>query len=303
MTGLNLDTELKKLISQIVRDCRGDHSVNEFIDHLKKKWGNTFGAWHTLIHRVESGMRIPTSFTFFKFILHDLNIDVPGSQKEQKRFLKGCFKEIVDDILSKTYKNNQKMLKIDLGTKINEIFPGRTPKFWARKLVYYASLPYNASPYVHDFLKVIYTHFTIQPSDPMNFSKNPVGKFLMKKIIEMDSSLISKRSAEDIVHANKKSKVKRVLYLTLKKKYFDKILSGEKKTEYREMKDYWNKRFYDAQGNTKRYDIIHFSNGYHKNAPSMEVEWLGIKANLRKDRYGLKLGKILKTENCKTTSD
>ena len=30
-----------------------------------------------------------------------------------------------------------------------------------------------------------------------------------------------------------------ILHLTLKKKYFDEILSGKKKKEYRELKPYW----------------------------------------------------------------
>ena len=35
----------------------------------------------------------------------------------------------------------------------------------------------------------------------------------------------------------------RVLHLTLKKKWFDMILSGEKKEEYREIKSYWCAQF------------------------------------------------------------
>jgi hypothetical protein len=34
----------------------------------------------------------------------------------------------------------------------------------------------------------------------------------------------------------------RVLHLTLKKKWFDMIASGEKKEEYREDKEYWRRR-------------------------------------------------------------
>lgn len=39
-----------------------------------------------------------------------------------------------------------------------------------------------------------------------------------------------------------KIKENKVLHLTLKKKWFDMILSGEKKEEYREIKKYWFKR-------------------------------------------------------------
>ena len=34
----------------------------------------------------------------------------------------------------------------------------------------------------------------------------------------------------------------KILHLTIKKKWFDMILSGEKKEEYREIKPYWNRR-------------------------------------------------------------
>lgn len=37
---------------------------------------------------------------------------------------------------------------------------------------------------------------------------------------------------------------KKVLTLSVKKEWFDKILSGEKKEEYREIKPYWVARFY-----------------------------------------------------------
>lgn len=37
---------------------------------------------------------------------------------------------------------------------------------------------------------------------------------------------------------------KKVLTLSVKKEWFDKIMSGEKKEEYREIKPYWVARFY-----------------------------------------------------------
>ena len=49
----------------------------------------------------------------------------------------------------------------------------------------------------------------------------------------------------------------RILHLTLKKKWFDMIASGEKREEYRELKPYWHKRLMD-----KTYDAIKFRNGY-----------------------------------------
>ena len=43
-----------------------------------------------------------------------------------------------------------------------------------------------------------------------------------------------------------------ILHLTLTKNWFDLILSGEKKEEYREIKPYWEKRL-----NGKTYDLTY----------------------------------------------
>lgn len=73
----------------------------------------------------------------------------------------------------------------------------------------------------------------------------------------------------------------KVLHLTLKKKYFDMIASGEKKEEYRQDKMYWKNRFvkegYWHSQTCKDFDVIKFRNGYSKNAPVLLVECLGIK--------------------------
>jgi len=78
----------------------------------------------------------------------------------------------------------------------------------------------------------------------------------------------------------------KLLNLTLKKKWYDMIASGEKKEEYREIKPYWIKRFgyihYVSQDpNDNGYheevmenlpDVIRFTNGYSKNSPSFCIE-------------------------------
>ena len=99
----------------------------------------------------------------------------------------------------------------------------------------------------------------------------------------------------------------KVLHLTLKKKWFDMIASGEKKEEYRELKRYWmdrfvkiryptsyedyypdellcelkkhgdfnlNAKFFDAH--PVHFDVVCFRNGYAKNAPSITIECDGI---------------------------
>ena len=73
-----------------------------------------------------------------------------------------------------------------------------------------------------------------------------------------------------------------VLHLTLKKYWFDMIKSGVKKEEYREIKDYWIKRFKDMSLTPpfkpfKQFSVIEFKNGYAKDAPTMRVEFKGIR--------------------------
>jgi hypothetical protein len=93
----------------------------------------------------------------------------------------------------------------------------------------------------------------------------------------------------------------KILHLTLKKKWFDMIASGEKKEEYREVKDYWHSRLM-----FKEYDVVSFRNGYAKNAPKMliEVRWIEIcmgvldwGAPANEAVYIIKLGKILSIDN------
>ncbi|MBR9683567.1 ASCH domain-containing protein [Candidatus Woesearchaeota archaeon] len=79
---------------------------------------------------------------------------------------------------------------------------------------------------------------------------------------------------------------KRILHLTLLKKWFDLIASGKKKVEYREIKPYWTKRLLE-----KEFDEIYFKNGYSKNAPFMRVEWKNMRKE--KNKYAISLGKVL----------
>lgn len=59
-----------------------------------------------------------------------------------------------------------------------------------------------------------------------------------------------------------------ILYLPLKKKWFNMIVSDIKKEEYREINDYWTKRLVDTEGNLidgftfKNFDFIEFTLGY-----------------------------------------
>jgi len=73
------------------------------------------------------------------------------------------------------------------------------------------------------------------------------------------------------------------LKMTLKKEWFNKIKSGEKKQEFREVKKYWIQRlcavdsiftkdFTDiVKFVPKKYNTVVFTNGYSKNSPKIEV--------------------------------
>jgi len=84
----------------------------------------------------------------------------------------------------------------------------------------------------------------------------------------------------------------KILHLTLHKKWFDEILNGTKKIEYREIKPYWTKRLFDDR-KPKKFDIILFRNGYGKKSPQMKVEFLGVK--VENNKYNILLGKVLKS--------
>lgn len=79
-------------------------------------------------------------------------------------------------------------------------------------------------------------------------------------------------------------KEKKILHLTICKKWFDMIVAGTKKEEYREIKAYWAKRlttncecYYDVANEYYCGRIIYrpfthvlFINGYSKNSPRIE---------------------------------
>jgi len=102
----------------------------------------------------------------------------------------------------------------------------------------------------------------------------------------------------------------KTLHLTLKSEYFNQVLNGTKKEEYRDIKWHWIRRFFTYHGWNRdecmsdeliddlrtlpknhnsfqelleffdfkiaKFDTITFKNGYSKNAPTMVVEFLGI---------------------------
>lgn len=106
--------------------------------------------------------------------------------------------------------------------------------------------------------------------------------------------------------------------LTLKKKWFDLILSGQKLEEYREIKPYWIRRLlgnwqdYDEKSVFRKGDYmmpfgvtaITFKNGYSRNARRFTIEWKGLEVKEPNPEwvsdgesgklfFALKLGRVL----------
>lgn len=90
---------------------------------------------------------------------------------------------------------------------------------------------------------------------------------------------------------------KQIFHLNLKRKWFDMILNGEKKEEYREINTYWNKRFSCYIKIKKKFYhpkdvIICFSNGYSKNRDFFFVECEGLCVREGKKEWGAEPGKL-----------
>ena len=99
----------------------------------------------------------------------------------------------------------------------------------------------------------------------------------------------------------------KILTLTIKKKWFDMILSGEKTEEYRELKHYWIRRFDNFD-----YDAIKFTNGYGNYCPSFIIECNGVAVGYGEKEWGappdkpvyiLSLGSVLAENNALLEED
>ena len=94
----------------------------------------------------------------------------------------------------------------------------------------------------------------------------------------------------------------KILYMTLKKEWFEKIKAGEKTIEFREIKPYWTKRLQHEDGSFRKFDQICFINGYSKASPRFCIEhkktdFYYDKNDLSIDKplYAIYLGEIINT--------
>ncbi|MCW0510656.1 hypothetical protein [Riemerella anatipestifer] len=103
------------------------------------------------------------------------------------------------------------------------------------------------------------------------------------------------------------------LYLVLTREWFNEILSGRKKEEYRAFTDFYIRRLavIDKDGDlidTKKYETVKFQMGYSKTAPQMIVEVKEILIEHDEDagdeqttdncNFVIVLGDILSKTNC-----
>ncbi len=85
---------------------------------------------------------------------------------------------------------------------------------------------------------------------------------------------------------------KRVLYLTLYRKWFDCIAAGWKRVEHRNYTEYWRTRLIG-----KSYDEIHFINGYGAARPWMRFEYGHLAHNVETGKLDIHLGRLLDSGN------
>ena len=110
----------------------------------------------------------------------------------------------------------------------------------------------------------------------------------------------------------------KTLHLTLKSEYFNQILNGTKKEEYRQIKKHWIIRLCENKSviginfdcihefYPKKYEKVRFTNGYSKTSPSFTIECKGIELKKsiqtplgKGDFFVIKLGNIIEKENLK----
>ncbi|NOX47490.1 MAG: hypothetical protein GXO89_11000 [Chlorobi bacterium] len=84
------------------------------------------------------------------------------------------------------------------------------------------------------------------------------------------------------------------LTTTIRREPLSEILEGTKKVEYREMKEYWEKRLQKYQTPF----LLRLINGMSKNAPELTVIVLRIKRDSYNGLFELHLGEIIETKNC-----
>ena len=66
------------------------------------------------------------------------------------------------------------------------------------------------------------------------------------------------------------------LKLTLSKKPYEVMVTGEKQKEYRLVSKWMESRLFDKKGYPRHYDFIQFTNGYKKDSPKFICQYKGV---------------------------
>lgn len=88
------------------------------------------------------------------------------------------------------------------------------------------------------------------------------------------------------------------LTTTICREPFEAIVAGTKKIEYREIKEYWEKRL--AQ--YKAPFLLRLINGMKKDAPELTVEVVRVTRPSRQGVFKLHLGKVVEVKNYKAAT-
>lgn len=104
---------------------------------------------------------------------------------------------------------------------------------------------------------------------------------------------------------------KRILHLTVKKQWFEVMVTGEKDFEIREKSKWIESRLFNKDGSIKEYDLVSITNGYGKDKPNFIAEYKGFHdipegfwlfsnfsvLDVNKSTYRIDLGKIISVSN------
>ena len=104
---------------------------------------------------------------------------------------------------------------------------------------------------------------------------------------------------------------KKTLKLTLSKKPFEVMITGEKTEEFREVKKWTTSRLYNKDGSKKEYKYVKFTNGYGKDRPYFICIFNGtyignhinrtysnnLNLSFENEIYVIELGEIIITKN------
>ena len=122
---------------------------------------------------------------------------------------------------------------------------------------------------------------------------------------------IASRTARPFKEINGDLDSKQTLKLTLSKKPFEVMITGEKTEEFREVKKWVTSRLYNKDGSKKEYKYVKFTNGYGKDRPYFICIFNGtyignhinrtysnnLNLSFENEIYVIELGEIIITKN------